>query len=101
MLALGLGRCVAPMYFVVSLVAKIKPNIVNIWPKINALISSFNFFKGGKGICRENYDPHGLPYGLGCHFPPRVGGGSYPCGCFKMLKWLSALIFVFNFCINI
>ena len=30
-----------------TLVAKIKPNIINICPKINTLISSFNFFKGG------------------------------------------------------
>ena len=30
-----------------SLVAQIKPNIFNIRPKINTLISSFNFFRGG------------------------------------------------------
>ena len=27
--------------------------------------------------------------------------GSYPCGPFKMLKWLSALIFAFHFSINV
>ena len=32
---------------IIALVAKIKPNIVTIWPKINTLISSFNFSKGG------------------------------------------------------
>ena len=52
-----------------TLVAQIKVNIFNIWPKINTLISSFTFFRGGQGDCRENYDPHGLPYGLGCHSP--------------------------------
>ena len=30
-----------------ALVTEIKPNIINIWPKINTLISSFNSFKGG------------------------------------------------------
>ena len=29
------------------LVAQIKVNMFNIWPKINTLISSFNFFRGG------------------------------------------------------
>ena len=46
--------------------------------------------------------PTGFFRGLhGCHFPRGLVGGSYPCGFFKMLKWLSALIFVFNFSINI
>ena len=39
--------------------------------------------------------------GLDVSSPRGLVGGSYPCGCFKMLKWLSALIFVFNFWINI
>ena len=30
-----------------ALVAQIKVNMFNIWPKINTLISSFNFFRGG------------------------------------------------------
>ena len=30
-----------------TLVAQIKVNMFNIWPKINTLISSFNFFGGG------------------------------------------------------
>ena len=46
--------------------------------------------------------PMGCLTGLGVISPRGLGGGgSYPCGCFKMLKWLSALIFVFNFWINI
>ena len=77
-----------------SLVTQTKPNIVNIWPKINTLISSFNFFKGGYGVCRENYDPHGLPYGLGCHFPPGVGGGVLPMWLFQNVK----MALGFNFC---
>ena len=39
--------------------------------------------------------------GLGVISPRGLVGGSYPCGCFKMLKWLSALMFVFNFWKNI
>ena len=45
--------------------------------------------------------PTGCLTGLGVFFPRGLVGGSYPCGCFKKLKWLSALIFVFNFSINI
>ena len=45
--------------------------------------------------------PMGCLAGLGVTFPWGWVGGSYPCGCFKMLKLLSALIFVFNFCIDI
>ena len=44
--------------------------------------------------------PMGCLMGLGVISPRGLVGGSYPCGCFKMLKWLSALIF-FNFSINI
>ena len=32
-----------------TLVAQIKPNMFNIWPKINTLISSLHLFKGGLG----------------------------------------------------
>ena len=45
--------------------------------------------------------PTGCLTGLGVISPRGLVGGSYPCGCFKMLKWLSAFIFVFNFSINI
>ena len=45
--------------------------------------------------------PMGCLMGLGVISTRGLGGGSYPCGCFKMLKWLSALIFVFKFSINI
>ena len=45
--------------------------------------------------------PMGCLTGLGAISPGGWWGGSYPCGCFKMLKWLSALTFVFNFWINI
>ena len=45
--------------------------------------------------------PMGCLMGLGVISPWGLVRGSYPCGCFKMLKWLSALIFVFNFSINI
>ena len=38
--------------------------------------------------------------GLGVIFPRGLVGGSYQCGCFKILKWLSTLIFVVNFWIN-
>ena len=69
-----------------SLVAQIKVNIFNIWPKINTLISSFNFFRGASGVCCKNYDPHGLPYGLGCHFPPGVGGGVLPMWLLQNVK---------------
>ena len=41
--------------------------------------------------------PMGCLIGLGVISPQGLVGGSYPYGCFKMLKWLSALIFVFNF----
>ena len=44
--------------------------------------------------------PMGCLTGWGVISPRGLGAGSYPCGCFKMLKWLSGLIFVFNFCIN-
>ena len=70
----------------VSLVTEIKPNIFNIWPKINTLMSSFNFIRGGQVVYCENYDPHGLPYGLGCHFPPGVGGGVLPMWFFQNVK---------------
>ena len=36
--------------------------------------------------------PVGCLAGLGVIFPRGLPGGSYPCGCFKMLQWLSALI---------
>ena len=45
--------------------------------------------------------PMGCLTGLGAISPRGLVGGSYPCGCFKMLKWLSAFIFVFIFRINI
>ena len=45
--------------------------------------------------------PIGSLTGLGVIFPRGLLGASYPCGCFKFLKWLSALTFVFNFWINI
>ena len=38
--------------------------------------------------------PMGCLTGLGVIPPRGLVGGSYPCGRFKMLKWLSALIFV-------
>ena len=45
--------------------------------------------------------PMGCLTGLGVISHRGLVGGSYACGCFKMLKWLSALIFVSNFWINI
>ena len=36
--------------------------------------------------------PTGCLTGLGVISPRGLVGGSYPCGCFKMLKRLSALI---------
>ena len=45
-------------------------------------------------MARENYDPHGLPYGLGCHFPPGVGGGVLPMCLFQNVK----MALGFNFC---
>ena len=39
--------------------------------------------------------------GLGVISPRGLVGGSYPFGCFKMLKWPPRLIFVFNFSIDI
>ena len=74
--------------------AHIKVNIFNIWAKINTLISNFNFFRGGSGVCCESYDPHGLPYGLGCHFPPGVGGGVLPMWLFQNVK----VALGFSFC---
>ena len=35
---------------VMSLVAQMKVNILNIWPNINTLISSFNFLGGLRGL---------------------------------------------------
>ena len=75
-----------------SLVAQFKVNMFNIWPKINTLISSFNFFRGVRGFAMKIMTPTGRLTGLGVIFPRGSVGGSYPCGCFKMLKWLSALI---------
>ena len=34
--------------------------------------------------------PMGCLTGLGVIFAGGLVGGSYPCGCFKMLKWLAA-----------
>ena len=45
--------------------------------------------------------PMGCLMGLVVISPWGLVGVSYPCGCFKMLKWLPALIFVFNFSIDI
>ena len=39
--------------------------------------------------------PMGCLTGLGVILSRGLVGGSYPCGCFKTLKWLSALIFLF------
>ena len=39
--------------------------------------------------------PMGCLTGLGVMFPRGLVGRSYPCGCFQMLQWLSALIFAF------
>ena len=36
--------------------------------------------------------PMGCLTGLGVIFPRGLVGGPYACGCFEMLKWLSALI---------
>ena len=47
------------------LVAQIKVNIFNIWPKINTLISSFTFFWGVRGIAVKIMTPMGCLMGLG------------------------------------
>ena len=44
--------------------------------------------------------PMGCLTSLGVIFPGGLVGGFYPCGCFKMLKRLSALIF-FKFWLHI
>ena len=44
--------------------------------------------------------PMGCITSLGVILPRELVGGSYPCGCLKMLKWVSALIFHFNFWIH-
>ena len=62
---------------------------------------NFQFFGGVRGFAVKIMTPMGRLTGLGVIFPRGLVGGSYPCGCFKMLKWLSALIFVYNFSINI
>ena len=41
--------------------------------------------------------PTGCLTGLGVIFPRGLVGGSYPCGCFKILKRLLALILFFIF----
>ena len=85
-----------------TLVTEIKPNIFSIWPKTNTLISSFNFFLGGvRGLAVKIMTPMGCLTALGVISSRRLARGSYPCGCFKMLKWLSDFIFVFDFWINI
>ena len=45
--------------------------------------------------------PMGRLTGLGVIFPRGSVAGSCPCDWLKMLKWLSTLIHLFNFCINI
>ena len=45
--------------------------------------------------------PMGCFTGLSVIFSRGLVGGSYPCGCFEMLKWPLAIIFVLNFWINI
>ena len=44
--------------------------------------------------------PMGCLTGLHVISPRGLVAGSYPCGCLKMFKWLSALFF-FNIWINI
>ena len=41
--------------------------------------------------------PTGCLTGLAVIFTQGLVGGSYPCGCKKMLKWLSALILILIF----
>ena len=87
---------------IVDTLAQIKPNIFNTWRKINTLCSSFTCFLGGvRGFAVKIMTPMGCLTGLGVFLPRGLVGGSYPCGCFKMLKRLSALFFVFHFWINV
>ena len=61
-----------------TLETNVKTNIFNIWSKINALTQSWPFRGGGvKGFRREKLYPHAVPYGIGCHFHPGVGGGGF------------------------
>ena len=40
--------------------------------------------------------PMGCYKGFGVIIPQELVGGCYPCGCFKMLKWLSAFFLFFD-----
>ena len=86
--------------------------LVPCWPKLKSICLIFgqrltrssqvsNFLWRVRGFAVKIMTPMGCLAGLGVISPQGLVGGSCPCGCFKMLKWLSALIFVFNFWINI
>ena len=45
--------------------------------------------------------PMGSPTGFSVIFPQGLVGWSYPFGCFKILEWLSALMVIFDFWIDI
>ena len=77
-----------------TLVAQIKVNIFNIWPKINTLILSFTLFRGVRGIAVKIMNPIGCLMGLGVISPPGVGGGVLPMWLFQNVK----MALGFNFC---
>ena len=83
------------------LVTQVKTKISNIWPKINTLTENFTYLTWVKGFPVQITPPTGCPTGLGVIFTRGLVGWSYLCGGKKLLKWLSALSFPFNFWINI
>ena len=58
-----------------ALVAQIKVKIFNMWPKINTLISSFNFLGGVRGFAVKIMTPTGCLTGLGVISPRGLVGG--------------------------
>ena len=53
---------------VFPLVTQVKTKFFNIWPKINTLTESFNFFEGGKRVSVQMTTPRVCPTGLGVIF---------------------------------
>ena len=84
-----------------TLVTQVKTKCFDIGPKIHTETKIFNCFDGGYGFPVQITTPTGCLTGLGAIFTRGLVGGSYGCGCTKLLKWLSALNFDFNFCIEI
>ena len=57
-------------------------------------------FGGAEGFRREKLYPHGVPYGIGCHFLSGLRGWVSPVSLWENIKTVMGINFDFNFSMN-